>query len=81
MSDLKVAGPPMSKEDAVKTILSEMQRIILSALKDGHGQDMTPLELIASLTQQLCFEALKMDMAMDNTEVDTDEGGGDGTTH
>jgi len=71
-------GEKPTKREAVGLILDEMKKIIHEALDKGEGQDMTPLELIASLTQQLCFEALKMEMEnMDDPEDDSKGG----TTH
>lgn len=70
--------PPASKKEAVAFLLDEMKKLIHKAIDAGKDGELSPLDLIATLTQQLIFEAIKMD---DEFEKDISEKPKGDTTH
>lgn len=72
MSNLPVPIPA-SKKDAVVFMLDEMKKLIVQAIDEGKDGDLSPLDLITTLVQQIVFEAMAMETEFE--KEDSNKGG------
>lgn len=73
MSNLPMIVTPPTKKEAVILILDEMKKLIAQAIDEGKDGDLSPLDLITTLVQQIVFEAMAMETEFE--KEDNDKGG------